>query len=370
MKKRFFALLLALALALPCPAGAAEDTGFSDVSPDDWFAPYVEVCVEAGLMNGVGDGRFAPEGELTLTEAFVLTARLHARNAGQELPHYDLPPDPNDLVRICDETGTQVGNFGDIRVTMMDSPRKPMFLCFQDSLLERVGTQARLTLTIDVRGLGYYTSFRDRFQEKAFVHESVGYEEHLRQSGELERGYAFAQEEDDLWPLLMGLARYMESNGDVYRSMANEWWRDENLYLTQLAAIDGTDLFYSALEKAWAADENLLYLEHTEGRTLEELMELDSDDFLSWPCLRGDLAALVCSVIPAEGLTPRSENVPPDTELEAAITLYQAGVLTGVNETGTFFSTGRLTRAEAAAVCARVLQPELRLSFPPISSPQ
>lgn len=370
MKKRFLPALLALALALPCPAGAAEGTGFSDVSPDDWFAPYVEVCVEAGLMNGVGDGRFAPEGELTLTEAFVLTARLHARNAGQELPHYDLPTDPNDLVRICDETGIQVGNFGDLQVTMMGAPRKPMFLRLDDELLERVGTEAHLTLTIDVRGLGYYTSFRDRFQEKAFVHESVGYEEHLRQSGELERGYAFAQEEDDLWPLLMGLARYMESNGDIYRSMANEWWRDENLYLTQLAAIDDTDPFYSALEKAWTADKNLLYLEHTEGRTLEELIELDSDDFLSWPCLRGDLAALVCSVIPAEALAPRSENAPPDTELEAAITLYQAGVLTGVNEAGAFFSAGRLTRAEAAAVCARVLQPELRLSFPPISSPQ
>lgn len=310
-------------------------------------------------MDGVGEGRFAPGRELTLTEALVLAARLHARSVGAELPHYDLPADPNDLARICDETGAQVGNFADIQVTMMGSPREPMFLCLDNDLLERVGTGAHLTLTIDVRGLGYYTSFRDRFQEKAFVHESVGYEEHLRQSGELERGYAFAQEEDDLWPLLMGLSSYIESNGDVYRSMAEDWWRDENLYLNQLAAVDGVEPL-AALETAWTADEGLLYLEHTQGRTWEELETLGEEEFLAWPCLRGDLAALVCAVIPPESRPPLSGAVPPDTQLAAAAALYRSGILTGTDDLGAFHSEGRLTRAEAAAVLARVLRPELR----------
>ena len=33
-----------------------EETGFVDVSAGDWFAPYVEVCVEEGLMAGTGEG--------------------------------------------------------------------------------------------------------------------------------------------------------------------------------------------------------------------------------------------------------------------------------------------------------------------------
>ena len=56
---------------------------FEDVKDTDWFAPYVEVCVEEGLMQGTGDGKFEPQRELTITEAMVLTARLHATLAGE-----------------------------------------------------------------------------------------------------------------------------------------------------------------------------------------------------------------------------------------------------------------------------------------------
>ena len=33
---------------------------FTDVSPSDWFAPYVLQAVSSGLLNGVGNGEFAP----------------------------------------------------------------------------------------------------------------------------------------------------------------------------------------------------------------------------------------------------------------------------------------------------------------------
>lgn len=362
MKKRLRIVILSIAITLSCVspsfATPASPT-FTDVSPQDWFAPYVTLCAESGLMAGTGENTFDPSRELTLTEALVLTARLHAKLSGEELPSYSLPADPNDLARICDQSGAQVGNFSDLRITMMGSPREPMFLCFSDGLLARVGTHAHLTLTIDVRGLGYYTSFRDRFQEKAFVHESVGYEEHLRTSGELERGYAFAQEEDTLWPLLMGLTHYLESNGDFYRSTVNNWWRDENLYLAELAAVDAITDPLSSLESAWTADEYLLYLAHTEGRTWEELAQLDQEEFLSWPCYRGDLAALVWAVTGPEQCPPLYDRTPPDTQSEAAVALCQAGIFTGVDEAGTFHPLGRLTRAEAAAVLSRVLDPTL-----------
>lgn len=348
---------------LPSPCfggGGADKSSFEDVKDTGWFAPYVEVCVEEGLMQGTGDGKFEPQRELTITEAMVLTARLHATLAGERVPSYPLPDDPNDLVQIYDEAGAQVGNFSDIQVTMMASPREPMFLQLDDSLLEQVGTEAHLMLTIDVRGLGYYTSFRDRFQEKAFVHESAGYEEHLRQSGKLERGYAFTQEEDDLWPLLMGLSHYLESNGDVYRSMMREWWRDENLYLTQLSAVDGVDPLF-ALESAWMEDDGLLATEHMAGHTLEELSRLSEEEFLSWSCYRGDLAAMLWAVTGEAVCSPLHDQTPPDSQSEAAIALYQAGILNGVDKAGTFHSLGSLTRAEAATMLARVLRPELRV---------
>ena len=77
MKKRLLPVLLALTLTLPLPALAKEaSTVFTDVSPEDWFAPYVEVCVKDGLLNGVGDGVFAPGQTLNGDEALVMAARV------------------------------------------------------------------------------------------------------------------------------------------------------------------------------------------------------------------------------------------------------------------------------------------------------
>lgn len=42
--------------------------------------------------------------------------------------------------------------------------------------------------------------------------------------------------------------------------------------------------------------------------------------------------------------------------------LYEAGILNGVDDAGNFAPTKTLTRAEAAAMVARVLDPSLRLS--------
>ena len=76
MKKPVLCAVLSLALCLPSPTLAAEETGFSDVSGADWFAPYVEVCTQEGLLNGVGDGRFDPQGQVTMGQVIVMSARV------------------------------------------------------------------------------------------------------------------------------------------------------------------------------------------------------------------------------------------------------------------------------------------------------
>ena len=66
--KRLAALFLtaALILSLSVTAFAAvEDTGFSDVDADAWYAEAVMYCREHGLMAGVSDTTFAPESSLT-----------------------------------------------------------------------------------------------------------------------------------------------------------------------------------------------------------------------------------------------------------------------------------------------------------------
>ena len=98
--KKLISLLLALCLvfALGASAFAASfpASGFSDVSRSAWYAEAVDFVKASGLMNGVGNNRFDPNG--TVTRAMVITVlyRLADRPSvkGQSNPFRDVPNDP------------------------------------------------------------------------------------------------------------------------------------------------------------------------------------------------------------------------------------------------------------------------------------
>ena len=43
------------------------ETGFEDVPASNWAAKYVAYCVDKGIVAGVGEGKFDPDGRLTGT---------------------------------------------------------------------------------------------------------------------------------------------------------------------------------------------------------------------------------------------------------------------------------------------------------------
>ena len=88
--KRIFAMALCAILLLPITVRASGGS-FSDVAPTDWFAPYVERCANAGVMQGMGDGSFAPEMVLSYGECRVLAYRLY------DLRRRRHPPSPGEL---------------------------------------------------------------------------------------------------------------------------------------------------------------------------------------------------------------------------------------------------------------------------------
>ena len=66
--------------ALPTSA-----TKFSDVPATHWAAKYVQYCADAGIVNGVGNGKFDPDAKLTATQwALMLLGALgyNAKNEG------------------------------------------------------------------------------------------------------------------------------------------------------------------------------------------------------------------------------------------------------------------------------------------------
>ena len=73
------ALMMAtiLTLALPVTVFASlENTGFSDVSADSWYAEAVTYCREHSLMFGASDTAFAPENDLTRTQLAAVLYRI------------------------------------------------------------------------------------------------------------------------------------------------------------------------------------------------------------------------------------------------------------------------------------------------------
>ena len=75
MKKGIAAALVMLLLmgVLALPVQAAE---YSDIPPDARYAGEVSAAVELGLMNGVGEGRFDPEGKLSRAMAVTILWRM------------------------------------------------------------------------------------------------------------------------------------------------------------------------------------------------------------------------------------------------------------------------------------------------------
>ena len=74
VRARFLSLLMvaALALTMSLPALAAvEDTGFSDVTADAWYADAVEYVRDNGLMSGASTTAFSPN--TTMTRAMLAT---------------------------------------------------------------------------------------------------------------------------------------------------------------------------------------------------------------------------------------------------------------------------------------------------------
>ena len=76
-RKRLWSLLLAMGMAfsVAIPTAAAE-TGYDDVDSAAWYADAVRYMTNAGLMNGVGDGKFDPDGTFTRAQLATVLYRM------------------------------------------------------------------------------------------------------------------------------------------------------------------------------------------------------------------------------------------------------------------------------------------------------
>lgn len=96
MKKRFLSFLLALCMVMVLlpeitPSALAVGNTFTDVSADHWAYHDIEGMAVRKVVNGLGDGRFNPNGKVTGADFSVMVARLFFANELSK--HLDQPKD-------------------------------------------------------------------------------------------------------------------------------------------------------------------------------------------------------------------------------------------------------------------------------------
>lgn len=52
------------------------ELAFSDIATDAWYAPYVRVIQAAGIVNGVGNGKYNPNGTVTWAQIITILTRF------------------------------------------------------------------------------------------------------------------------------------------------------------------------------------------------------------------------------------------------------------------------------------------------------
>ena len=293
------------------PSLGAEGTTFVDIAPSDWFAPYVQVCAEEGLMKGVGGGRFDPQGTVTMAEAATIAARLHhIRNGGDG----NLPKAPQE--------------WGRVTLTFADGESFSFYSSTYDPDLPNGHTDG-WSWGGRTGGLLYFThsqGWEGRDYQRVTL---TGWSSDAPLQGT-------AEVPNNEGTSLRFIPKDFDAMWDALRwsdqTPPSKWYRDTDYYLsTQDLGFSCGDYYAQREELVWALDRAV-----------------------------GELPAINRITDYPDSSTTYDEEV-----REGVLRLYNAGILTGTDRFGSFSPHGYLTRAEVAAMAARILRPELRLAFSP-----
>lgn len=330
MKRKRLSLLFcfSLCLSLTAPVLAAEGPVFSDVPAGSWFEEGVATCVQEGVMVGTGGGHFSPDSELTVAECLALALRL-----------YDLQRGGNGSLEKAPE------DWGRMTLTLNDG-----------TVFQGYGEVYQPFAWSDGEDGGLYVSCED-YGSTLEEEEDWGYA-HLGPATVSLSG----REIPGTIRMRMGLDNYLlffapenvEDNEIIKNAYYEEAPNSQKWY---------RDAAYTT--KAWGLRNDL-------HPGFSGLLEWSGSD-LDHPATRQEFALALHD---AAGNLEKKASVDTIPDLgyygglhfltrekdEGIFALYEAGILTGIDEFGTFGSEKMLTRAEAATMVARVLDPHQRLT--------
>lgn len=299
--------------------------GFADVPAGSWFEKGALTCAGNGVMVGTGRGTFSPERELTAAECLTLAVRL-----------YDLRRGGNGGLRKTPE------EWGKYTLTLADGTTWTRYGeqndFFGSTRFDGAAPGGGDLYAVFVLAPG--DTARER-EDWAKAHQGPAV---LTAEGRTYSGTVTADSTYDGPCLRFSCGEVLHTDELISNCKPgpDRWYRDA-VYTAEQLGLREADGFTSLL--AWLAT----YSPDTG---------------------RADREAFAKALAVAAGeLEKRYDVTIPDVErresTEGIYALYESGVLNGTDSFGTFQMGKRLTRAEAAVMVARVLDPTQRLSSPP-----
>lgn len=373
--RKLLAILTAATLTAALCAPALADTDaqgpeklpFADVAEDRWSYDAIRYSWQVGLLVGKNETTFAPADTMTVEQAITLAARLYSAAHGENGKVPALPDLSEPFARLYDADGKLIASFtleGDnyLQIDKGNSPEfsgtwssmgDGFYLALSDTTDDPAISSPTCTMEVGFEGYGggvkTYKGTRTFYNFQG-GHMSYG----LRGTG-----YTF---EKAAGADYVGIEACSEV---TYHYDRNAWWAPYAFYLTYHTGLrmDG-GVIYRLVKSGYVTQEE-------QNGDLNKI----TAKFPQYPADRMLLAWLIHEVTKDQQLEAINEvDYIPDvtmddlpienaeTDASIILRLYRAGIFTGTDSAGSFSGSQALTREQAAAIIARVLDPTQRQS--------
>lgn len=374
--KKLWTTLIAAALAASLCAPALADTDvqtegvrepeklpFTDVAEDRWSYDAIRYSWQEGLLVGTTQDTFSPAGTMTVDQAITLAARLYSAAHGEDGKVPPLPDLSEPFARLYDEDGKLIasvtldeGMKTDLVQTEYPGTWSSMGEGFYLALSDNTDDPAisSPTCTMEVGYEGYGDGVKTYKGTRTFYNFQGGHMSY----GLRGTGYTFEKAAG---------ADYVSTEGcsEVINHYDRKaWWAPYAFYLTYHTGLrmDGGVI--------WRLVKSSYVTQEEQNGDLNEI----TAKFSQYPADRMLFAWLIHEVTKDQELEAINEvdyipdvtmdqmpieNV--DTDASIILRLYRAGIFTGVDSSGSFGGGQSLTREQAAAILARVLDPAQRV---------
>lgn len=172
MKKRFLATVLALAMLLMMvPSAFAASDGFDDV-PGHWAEDAINRWSGYGVVNGVGDNQFAPNGTLTRAQAAQVFANLLDLEVQADISRYTDVPEGSwyhTAIAQCVAAGILTGTGGATMDPQSPVTREELFVMFARALNIRPQSSSDVTFGDSGEVSGWAQGYINALADRGFV---------------------------------------------------------------------------------------------------------------------------------------------------------------------------------------------------------